>query len=164
MVESETDELISGLANVRRPGSTHSEFGHWLNLRIRGILSVSSAQEEHDALQRVLCDPMWNIVRAYSCRQASVQLCRDRVAVIVCRDKLPDGTWRDVLSYIAELISPPSVVVTCDKIDEGLRSEVHELGGFDILDKTLDPETITHVIRAAWYHHSVLSETMEALH
>jgi DNA-binding response OmpR family regulator len=123
--------------------------------RDRKILSISATPEDHDALRCVLHDPGWRITQAFSCQQAIACLCRDRVGVIVCDCHLPDGTWRDILSYIAELIEPSAVIVTSSAADTYLRAEVRALGGYEVLSKPFLPEEVRRVIIAAWQNKAV---------
>jgi len=122
------------------------------------ILSISAVSEDHDLLRRILNDPHWRITRAFSCHQAITCLCRDRMALIVCDCHLPDGTWRDILSYIAALNDPPSVIVTALTADANLHSEVRSLGGYDVLAKPFSPEKVKHVLAAAWEDRTILAD------
>lgn len=115
----------------------------------RKILSISATLEDHDSLRRILHEPDWIITRAFSCQQAMACLCRDRMGVIFCDCHLPDGTWRDILSHIAELNEPPLVIVTAATADANLNAEVYTLGGYQLLSKPFFPEEVRRVIRAA---------------
>jgi CheY-like chemotaxis protein len=72
--------------------------------------------------------------------------------VIICDCHLSDGTWKDVLSYIAGLTNPPAVVVTSSIAGRDLRAEVQGLGGYDVLTKPFAEEEVWHVLSAAWKH------------
>jgi DNA-binding response OmpR family regulator len=126
----------------------------------RKILSISAASEDHDSLRRILNDPGWRITPAFSCQQGIACLCRDRMAVILCDCHLPDGTWRDILSHIAELPEPPVVIVTARtaNANSNLRAEVRALGGYDVLTKPFSPEEVVHVLIAAWRNRAVSAE------
>ena len=124
----------------------------------RKVLFISAATEDHDSLRRILSDPGWRITPAFSCQQGIACLCRDRMAVILCDCDLPDGTWRDVLSHIAELPEPPVVIVTARTANSNLRAEVHALGGYDALAKPFSPEEVVRVLIAAWRNRVVSAE------
>jgi DNA-binding response OmpR family regulator len=117
--------------------------------RSRKILTISATLEDHESLRRILQEPDWNITRAFSCQQAIACLCRDRMGVILCDSQLPDGTWRDILSHIAEMTEPPSVIVTSARADANLRVEVRTLGGYQLLSKPFFPEEVELVVSAA---------------
>jgi DNA-binding NtrC family response regulator len=118
--------------------------------RRRKILSISANAEDHDSLRRILNEPDCTITCAFSCQQAMACLCRDRMGIIFCDCHLPDATWRDILSHIAELTEPPSVIVTSSTADAMLRAEVCSLGGYQLLSKPFLPEEVERVVSAAW--------------
>jgi DNA-binding NtrC family response regulator len=117
--------------------------------RSRKILTISATLEDHESLRRILQEPDWSITRAFSCQQAIACLCRDRMGVILCDSQLPDGTWRDILSHIAEMTEPPSVIVTSATADANLRAEVRTLGGYQLLSRPFFPEEVERVVSAA---------------
>ena len=128
----------------------------------RRILSVSSTQEDHDSLCHILNDPGWLITGVFSCQQAVSYLCRERSAIIICACHVPDGTWRDILSHIAELTDPPLVIVTAEAAEESLRAEVHALGGYDVLAKPFVAEEVSHMLSAAWKQRASVLEPVPA--
>jgi CheY-like chemotaxis protein len=121
----------------------------------RKVLSVSTVPEDHDSLRRILPDPNWRVTAAFSCQQAITHLCRDRMDVIVCNCQLADGSWRDILSYIAELTEPPVVVVTSSVAGADLRAQVRTLGGFEVLSQPFRAEEVSRVVIAAWQNRAV---------
>ena len=123
----------------------------------RKLLSISPDSEDHDSLRGILCEPDWRITAAFSCQQAIACLCRDRVGVIVCESHLPDGSWRDILSHIAELTEPSVVVVTSGAVGANFRAEVQGLGGYDVLSKPFQAEEVNRVVNGAWQERAVLA-------
>ena len=113
------------------------------------ILCISALQEDHDSLRRILADPVWRITSASCSRQAIQCLCRDRVEVILCDARLPDATWRDILSQIADLTNPPALIVAGGEPDGDLRAQVRALGGCDVLAKPFLAEQVRRVVSAA---------------
>jgi CheY-like chemotaxis protein len=118
--------------------------------RTRKILAISARLEDHESLRHILKEPDWSITRASSCQQAIACLCRDRMGIILCDSHLPDGTWRDILSHIAEMTEPPTVIVTSASADPNLRAEVRALGGYQLLSKPFFPEEVGRVVSSAW--------------
>jgi DNA-binding response OmpR family regulator len=116
----------------------------------RKILTISPTLEDHDALRRILQEPDWSIKCAFSYQQALACLCRDRMDIILCDCHLPDGAWRDILSHIAAMTQPPSVIVMSATADANLRAEVRTLGGYQLLSKPFLPEEVERVVSAAW--------------
>ena len=121
----------------------------------RRILCISALREDHDSIRRILTDPVWRITSA-SCGQQAIQcLCRDRVEVILCDAGLPDATWRDILSQIADLTNPPALIVAVWEADESFRALVRALGGYDVLAKPFVAEQVKHVMSAALHPRAV---------
>jgi len=124
----ESETYLSKLAEVPRPE------------RIPKILSISPTPEDHEMLQSIL-NGFCQICDVATCREAAGFLCRDRVAIIFCERDLPDGTWKDILSYTAELADSPALIVTSFFADEHLWAEVLNMGGYDVLAKPFhEPE------------------------
>jgi len=121
----------------------------------RKILSISATLDDHDSLRRILHDQDWRVIRAFSCQQAIACLCRDRMSIIVCDCHLPDGSWRDILSHMAELTEPLAVIVTCGGPASDLRTEVRTLGGYDVLSKPFFPGEVRRMVSAAWQETAV---------
>src|SRR5215467_8766630 len=121
----------------------------------RRILCISGFPEDHDSLRHILADPVWRITSASCGRQAIQCLCRDRVEVILCDAGLPDATWRDILSQIADLTNPPALIVAVWETDESFRALVRALGGYDVLAKPFVAEQVKHVVTAALHPRGV---------
>lgn len=126
------------------------------------ILFISAVAADHDSLRRILNERVWRITGAFSCQQALACLCRDRIAVIICERHFPDGTWKDILSHIAGLTDPPTVIVTSRVVEEDLRAEVRALGGFGVLSKPFVAEEVGHLLSAAWKHQTTAVEPAPA--
>jgi len=141
------------------PRSTSPESTEYRE-RGRNILSISATLEDHDSLCRILHDPDWHITRAFSCQQAIACLCRDRMGVIVCDCHLPDGSWKDILSHIAELTEPSVVIVTSGAAGADLRAQVRTLGGYDVLCKPFFPAEVRRVVSAASQERAVPARTL----
>ncbi len=120
--------------------------------RRQAILLVSPAPEDHAFLRALLATGWRKLYAARSYREALAVLCRDRIAVILCEQDLPDGKWKDLLSQIAPLTDPPCLVVTSRLADEHLWAEVLNLGGYDVLAKPFDAEEVLRVVSLAAEH------------
>jgi DNA-binding NtrC family response regulator len=122
------------------------------------ILSISAVAADHHILRRILNDRLCEIDTASSYREAVAYLCRDRVDVIICECHLPDGTWKDLLGHIAEMLDPPALVVTSDGVDAHFRSEVRALGGYDVMTKPLNADEVRRVLASEDPHRLTESE------
>ena len=122
------------------------------------ILSVSTVAADHHTLRRILNDQLWQIDIASSYREAVAYFCRNRVDIVICESHLPDGTWKDLLGHIAEMLAPPALVVTSGAVDAHFRSEVRALGGYDLITKPLDAEEVRRVLATEDSNRSTWSE------
>jgi DNA-binding response OmpR family regulator len=113
--------------------------------RIPKVLSISPISEDHQMLQCIL-NGFCQICEVVTCREAADFLCRDRVAIIFCERDLPDGTWKDILSYTAELADPPALIVTSSLADEHLWAEVLNMGGYDVLAKPFRQSEVKYAL------------------
>ena len=113
------------------------------------LLSISSVRKDHTALRQILSQTRWQVAAARTCRKAKVLLHRQSVAAIFCECDLPDGTWRDILSWSANISQPPPVNVTSGLADGRLWAEVLNLGGYDVLAKPFHEQEVRHVLTFA---------------
>lgn len=124
----------------------------------RRILSISAVPTDHDSLRSILSDKLWQVDEASNYQQAVACLCRDRMDIVVCESHLPDGTWRDLLGHIAEMMDAPALIVTSRMADADFRAEVHALGGYDVLIKPFNAEEVKRVLAAADRHRVTMAE------
>ena len=122
------------------------------------ILSISAVAADHHTLRRILNGQLWQVDIASSYREAVAYLCRDRVDVVICERHLQDGTWKDILGHIAEMLDPPALVVTSGTVDEHFRTEVRALGGSDAMTKPLNADEVRRVLATEEPHRSTGSE------
>ena len=115
----------------------------------RTILSISAVAADHASLRRILCDQLWQIVIASNYTEAVACLCRDRVDVVACERHLPDGTWKDLLGHIAEMLDPPVLIVTSEVADPHFRDGVRALGGYDVITKPFDAKEVRRLLATA---------------
>jgi DNA-binding response OmpR family regulator len=62
---------------------------------------------------------------------------------------MPDGSWKDLLEYIARVRASSVLVVTSELADESLWAEVLNLGSYDVLAQPFDREEVTRVVKSA---------------
>lgn len=113
------------------------------------VLSISATPEDYHALRTILNDPLWQIAKAATCKEAFARLGRKHVPVVVCECNLPDGSWRDILNHMIDLADPPVLIVTSRLADERLWAEVLNLGGFDVLAKPFRESEVKYAVTAA---------------
>jgi FixJ family two-component response regulator len=83
--------------------------------------------------------------------------------VVLSEDRLPDGTWIDLVEFLRTQDNPPPVVVMSGNADDRLWGEVLNLGGFDVLTKPLvRSETLQVLALALHYGRSVIQRWGQA--
>ncbi len=114
------------------------------------ILSIASQSADHTCLKTAVGGTGWQVQEAGSYREATRMLCTERFPVIVCEQRLADGSWKDILGQICMLYQAPRLLVTAADADDRLWAEVLNMGGFDVLLKPLRASEVTRVIDFAY--------------
>jgi CheY-like chemotaxis protein len=114
------------------------------------IVVVGQPGEERALVRSAARKAGWRIQEACTYREAMAQLCREKVPVIICNSKLPDGTWEDVLSATATQTIRPRLIVASRHADEHLWADVLNMGGFDVLSAPFADEEICRSVEMAW--------------
>jgi DNA-binding NtrC family response regulator len=113
------------------------------------VLAVTPCREDQAALRQIFSHSCWKLHQAVGYRDALSILRSDRMPVVLCDSRLPDGDWKDLLSQIAILTDPPQLIVSSMQADDQLWSEVLHMGGYDVLAKPLDSTEVLRAVRAA---------------
>ena len=111
----------------------------------RHILSVSPFREDHDGLHAIV-EPL-NVLMSEACsrRDALLSMASRRFDVILCEAL---SHWQDILSYLAEVLEPPLLIVTTG-MDERLWAEALNLGVWDVLVKPFNRAEVRRVMKSA---------------
>jgi len=83
-----------------------------------------------------------------SCREALRQLSSGQPQVVLCDKHLPDGNWKDLISWLADSPDPPRVIVLAGA-DSEFYAEAINLGAYDVLLRPLNPEELCRVASLA---------------
>jgi hypothetical protein len=94
-------------------------------------LAISPFEEDLSFFQHMFDDAGWKLHTARTRRQAVADLSHGPIAVVICERHLIDGNWKDVLSRLASILNPPRLIVVSHRSDDGLWTEVLNMGGFD---------------------------------
>jgi DNA-binding NtrC family response regulator len=124
----------------------------WPGLATNGVLCVSSFPDDHTELQRMFRSGKWRLQSAHSCQDAISSLSRSENAVcaIICEERLPDGTWLDVLDSVANTpAGSPLLIVASRLADAALWGEVLNVGGYDLLAKPFNEAEVRWVLESA---------------
>jgi DNA-binding NtrC family response regulator len=118
------------------------------SLSSRHLLSVSPFREDHETL-RLFVEPLKVLItEACSRRDALWTMVNQRFSLILCEAHLD---WQDILSYLAEVLDPPQLVIT-SCMDERLWAEALNLGSWDVLVKPFDRAEVRRVVQSALHH------------
>ena len=113
-------------------------------------LAISPSVEDISFLEHRFNDAKWTLYTAYTYREGMDELRRNRMPVVLCASKLPDGNWKDVLGQLALIPDRPRLIVFSRTADEGLWGEVLNSGGFDLLATPFRDEELIFTIGSAW--------------
>jgi DNA-binding response OmpR family regulator len=112
-------------------------------------LAISPFEEDLSFFQHMFDDAGWKLLTARTRRQAAADLSHGPIAVVVCERHLIDGNWKDVLSRLASILNPPRLIVVSHRSDDGLWTEVLNMGGFDLLSAPLQEVEVVHAVGSA---------------
>ena len=115
------------------------------------LLCVSPQEDDHSALAQMLSGKGWCIDSAQTCRDAItlIDCRRGAIKAIICEQRLPDGTWRDLLHHIADPSLGTPLIVSSHIADADLWVEVLNIGGFDLLAKPFTEKEVLWVLESA---------------
>jgi DNA-binding response OmpR family regulator len=124
------------------------------------ILSVSTNEEDHSSLQRVIGHSRWVLDKASDFPEATALLSqKSDISVIVwdC-DALP-GAWIDLVNDLLDAPAAPSLILTSRLADDRLWSEALNVGAWDVLAKPLDRAETVRSVKYAWdhWHHATVA-------
>lgn len=114
------------------------------------VLGVSSEERYHGRLREIFSHSNWEIAEARGCGEAEEILRATRVGVVLCDPQMPDGTWRDLLGYLAGLPWSPVLIVAGEPADDELWADVLNEGGYDVLAKPFDQVEVVRIVSLAW--------------
>jgi DNA-binding response OmpR family regulator len=120
--------------------------------RVVTVLAISPFDEDHIFLHHLFSHSNWRIHQARSYGEALAVLHDHPIPVVLCDSEMPDGSWKDALSEMADLPEAPLLIVTSRLADDNLWAEVLNLGGYDVLMKPFDRLEVLRVISLAWLH------------
>lgn len=127
-----------------------SEDPQAVSQRIVNVLLISPFDEDHRDLREILRHSNWRQHAARTRVEALGFLRNNPTPVAICESDLPDGTWKDVMTELAQMKRPPVLVVTSRLADDALWSDVLSLGGYNVLVKPLNMKEFFHVVSFAW--------------
>jgi DNA-binding response OmpR family regulator len=113
-------------------------------------LAISPSIEDLAFLEDRLKEAHWKFYIARTYREASAELSRIKVPVVLSECQLPDGNWKGVLRRLAPMMERPRLIVFSRNADDRLWSEVLNLGAFDLLITPFREHELVFAIGSAW--------------
>jgi DNA-binding NtrC family response regulator len=106
--------------------------------------------EQRRELENILSHTRWEHHLFCSIADAIEKIYGLPVSVVLCEQKLSDGTWMDLLEAAEKLSPRPQIIVMSADASMELWGEVLNCGGYDLLARPLRPEEIYDVVPMAW--------------
>ena len=75
------------------------------------VLVVSPFPHDHSRLRSLLPDPAWHVDCVSCGRDALRYLWHNQVALLICDETLPDGTWPELLEEASSMEPRPAFIV-----------------------------------------------------
>jgi DNA-binding NtrC family response regulator len=113
-------------------------------------LFVSPSGSDHAALQKIFSNSNWSLHSAFTCEEARAIMRREPIAVVICDQDLPDGSWRCLLEGTEAIQPPPKVIVSSREVNEYLWADVLRMGGYDLLPMPWEAREVRKVISLGW--------------
>ena len=115
------------------------------------VLVVSPHPEDYADLCAMLPAAQWDVQSASSWSEAAFLLHESPDAVVITETDVADDDWRSILDQLASAAGPetPKLIVTSNKADDKLWSEVLHHGGFNVLAKPFDRYEVDWVLTQA---------------
>lgn len=115
-------------------------------------LLVHAEDESYSDLTRVLRSLSIEVIRAQSCREASIFLQRkDAIDLVFTGTSLQDGEWDDVLALARRAKSYLPVIVVSQSADPSLYLESIGSGAFELVTPPFQASDLAHIVRSAIY-------------
>lgn len=112
-------------------------------------LLVGDYQDERLQVNEIFQRSGWRLLEAPDRRHALHHLDRNVVHVVIADSDTAKWNWKRVLRDLHRRTHPPQLVVTSRLADDGLWSEVLNLGGYDVLVRPLEAEEVERVVAGA---------------
>lgn len=122
------------------------------------VVTIRGGETDYGPLRDMFRHASWELFEATNATEALDLIKTRRISVVLTDRRLPEGSWKDVLSGLRKLKPMPTLIVTAKCADEYLWAEVLNMGGYDVLVQPFDQEEVRRVIPAANRHFKNESE------
>lgn len=114
------------------------------------VLAICPSKTDHTALAHIFGHTAWEFDSASNLTEATLKLTNSSASVLLCEERLPDGTWKDLLAHTRTMPSPPVVIVVSRRADDELWAEALKLNAYDVLAKPFQQREVINTIGLAW--------------
>jgi len=116
---------------------------------ILAVVTTEIAKE----LERIVSHTTWQLQCVNSFWAANAVLAELPVSVVLCQQRLMDGTWLDIIHATREMHTRPETIVLVEPANfEALLGELLNCGVYDVLPIPLKPRDLYAAIPSAWRH------------
>lgn len=112
-------------------------------------LLIGDYQDEKLQVTEIFQRSGWRLLEAADRIHALQCLDSCPVQVVIADSEVAGWNWKRVLRDLRHRTRPPELVVTSRLADDGLWSEVLNLGGYDVLVRPLAAEEVERVVAGA---------------
>ncbi len=117
------------------------------------VLLISPFESDQRAMAAIFHRSRWSLAAARDLAEAQQMLRHRPPSIIVTEICVPGGDWRAVVSAAAGCAPVvPRVIVASRLADDGLWQKVLDAGGYDVIEKPFEAESIFLTVSQAWRH------------
>jgi DNA-binding response OmpR family regulator len=112
------------------------------------VLCLTANEDDFHQLQEILRPVSVNVIQAFTCEQTIMTVRSNRTPVVVCAESFNGSDWRTLLRALEDIPLPPSVIVLRSSPDPKLWADVLTAGGFDVVCRPLQFDSLLWAIMA----------------
>jgi DNA-binding response OmpR family regulator len=116
------------------------------------VLAILPCAEDQTSLKEIFTHSKWKLGLAEALGPARPLLDELAAGVVISDQRLPDGSWQDVLLELQCRRVEPVLIVSSRLADDGLWAEVLNLGGCDVLATPFQAREVIRSVSFAWRH------------
>jgi DNA-binding NtrC family response regulator len=114
------------------------------------VIAILPSPEDQSSLKEIFRHSKWNLQHVEALGHARLSIDEPSAGVVISDERLPDGSWRDVLGELRCRSVEPLLIVVSRLADERLWADVLNRGGFDVLATPFEAQEVTRSVSLAW--------------
>lgn len=116
------------------------------------VLLVSGNETDGRRLKAILAGTPWAVTEVKDCVEAIGALKRTAFSVVLCDRDLSDTPWQESMLSLASAQTGACIILISSVTDQYLWAEVVQHGGFDVLTRPFEKESILPMLDFAYTH------------